>query len=75
MLYIGKQRFLKFFRLKLKIYLNPTAACQTKANNRKNTGIMGNTSIIGLKTTYASGKRVNNKLSISKTSRYKISNI
>jgi hypothetical protein len=36
---------------------------------------MGNTSIIGLKTTYASGKRVNNKLSISKTSRYKISNI
>jgi hypothetical protein len=50
-LYIGRQRFFKFLSLKLKIYLNPTAACQTKANNKKNTGITGNTSTIGLKTT------------------------
>jgi hypothetical protein len=31
----------------LTIYLNPTEACQTKANNRKNTGIAGITSTIG----------------------------
>ena len=42
------------------------AACHTNANNRKKTGIIGNTSTIGLKTTYASGKRDNNKVSISK---------
>mgnify|MGYP006353048565 CR=1 FL=1 len=42
------------------------AACHTNANNRKNTGIIGKTSTIGLKTTYASGKRDNNKVSISK---------
>ena len=41
------------------------AACHTKANNKKNTGITGKTSTIGLKTTYASGKRDNNKVSIS----------
>ena len=41
------------------------AACHTKANNKKKTGIIGNTSTIGLKTTYASGKRDNNKVSIS----------
>ena len=40
------------------------AACHTKANNKKNTGITGKTSTIGLKTTYASGKRDNNKVSI-----------
>ena len=40
------------------------AACHTKANNKKKTGITGNTSTIGLKTTYASGKRDNNKVSI-----------
>ena len=42
------------------------AACHTKASNKKKTGIMGNTSTIGLKITYASGKRDNNKVSISK---------
>ena len=42
------------------------AACQTNANNKKNTGITGNTSTIGLKTMYASGKRDINKVSISK---------
>ena len=42
------------------------AACHTKANNKKKTGITGNTSTIGLKATYASGKRDNNKVSISK---------
>ena len=47
-------------------YLNPIAACHTKANNKKKTGITGNTSTIGLKATYASGKRDNNKVSISK---------
>ena len=45
-------------------YLNPIAACHTKANNKKKTGIIGNTSTIGLKITYASGKRDNNKVSI-----------
>ncbi len=40
------------------------AACQTKANNKKNTGIIGNTSTIGLKAIYASGKRANTKVSI-----------
>ena len=44
------------------------AACQTKANNKKKTGIIGKTSTIGLKATYASGNRANNKLSINKTS-------
>ena len=42
------------------------AACQTNANNKKKTGITGNTSTIGLKTMYASGKRDINKVSISK---------
>lgn len=46
------------------IYLNPIAACQTKANNKKKTGIIGNTSTIGLNTTYASGNRAKSKLSI-----------
>jgi hypothetical protein len=36
-------------------YLKPTDACQTKASNRKNTGIAGSTSTTGLKTAYASG--------------------
>ena len=41
------------------------AACHTNANNKKKTGIIGKTSTIGLKTTYASGKRDNSKVSIS----------
>jgi len=45
-------------------YLNPIAACQTNASNKKKTGITGNTSTIGLKIIYASGKRDNNKVSI-----------
>ena len=40
------------------------AACHTNANNKKKTGITGNTSTMGLKITYASGKRDNNKVSI-----------
>ena len=48
-------------------YLNPIAACQTKANNKKKTGIIGNISTIGLNTIYASGKRDKSKLSIKKT--------
>jgi len=42
------------------------AACQTKANSRKKTGIIGKTSTIGLKIMYDSGKRDNNKVSIVK---------
>lgn len=49
---------------KFRIYLNPIAACHTNANNKKKTGIIGNTSTIGLKIIYASGKRDNNKVSI-----------
>jgi hypothetical protein len=37
------------------IYLNPTAACQTKANSKNNTGITGRMSTIGLKIAKASG--------------------
>jgi hypothetical protein len=43
-------------------YLNPTAACQTKAKSKKNTGITGATSMIGLKTAYASGNLANSKV-------------
>ena len=43
-------------------YLNPTAACQTKAKSKKNTGITGATSIIGLKIAYASGNLANSKV-------------
>ena len=53
-----------FFRL-YENYLNPIAACHTNANSKKKTGITGNTSTIGLKITYASGKRDNNKVSIN----------
>ena len=37
-------------------YLKPTADCQTKATNRKNTGITGKTSTKGENGAYASGK-------------------
>ena len=57
-------------QLETKNYLNPIAACQTNANNKKKTGTIGNTSIIGLKTMYASGKRANSKVSINKISLY-----
>lgn len=43
-------------------YLNPTAACQTKAKSKKNTGITGATSMIGLKIAYASGNLANSKV-------------
>ena len=60
----------------LVIYLNPIAACQTKANNKKKTGIIGKISTIGLKAIYASGNRAKSKLSIIKTYKYiKINNI
>jgi len=42
--------FLVFILLKKKyLYLKPTDACQTKASNRKNTGIAGSTSTTGQK--------------------------
>ena len=53
-----------FLKLYILNYLNPIEACHTKASNKKKTGIIGNTSTIGLKTMYASGKRDNNKVSI-----------
>ena len=56
-------------------YLKPIAACQTKAKSKKNTGITGNTSTIGLNTTYASGKRDNIKVSIIILIGYKFSKI
>jgi hypothetical protein len=37
------------------IYLNPTAACHTKASNKKKRGIKGRTSTRGLNREYASG--------------------
>jgi hypothetical protein len=40
-------------------YLNPTAACQAKANKRKNTGIIGIISTIGRKIRNDSGKTDN----------------
>ena len=49
------------------------AACHTKANNKKKTGIIGKTSTIGLKTMYASGKRDSNKVSINKNLCIKVS--
>lgn len=60
----NKPKFLMYFSN----YLNPIAACQTNANNKKKTGTIGNTSTIGLNAAYASGNRATNKLSINKTS-------
>ena len=48
----------------LKIYLNPIAACQTKAKSKKKTGTIGKISIIGLKIIYASGNRAKSNPSI-----------
>ena len=60
----------------MEIYLNPIAACQTNANNRKKTGIIGNISTIGLKIIYASGNLAKSKLSMINPSNYqKINNI
>ena len=35
--------------LKKEFYLNPTAACQTNTNKKKNKGINGRTSTVGAK--------------------------
>ncbi len=42
-----------------RFYLNPTAACQTKTNKKKNKGIKGRTSTVGAKALYASGNSAN----------------
>lgn len=42
-------------------YLKPTDACQTNANNKKNTGIAGITSTIGRNAVYGSGRADNKK--------------
>ena len=49
-------KIIYMFKLGQKHYLKPTDACQTKANNKKNTGIAGITSTIGRKAVYGSGK-------------------
>jgi len=43
-----------------KYYLNPIEACHTNASSKKKTGIIGKTSIIGLKSTYDSGSFATN---------------
>ena len=48
----------KKFKLK-EVYLNPTAACQTNTNKKKNKGISGRTSTVGAKALYASGNSAN----------------
>jgi hypothetical protein len=40
-------------------YLNPTAACQTNTNKKKNKGMSGRTSTVGAKALYASGNSAN----------------
>ena len=43
------------------VYLKPTAACQTKARSKNNTGIAGITSTIGRNTVYGSGRAATKK--------------
>ena len=43
------------------VYLKPTAACQTKAKSKKNTGIAGITSTIGRNAVYGSGRAASKK--------------
>ena len=42
-------------------YLKLTEACQTKANSKKSTGMIGNTSTRGSKGAYASGNFASNR--------------
>lgn len=44
------------------VYLKPTADCQTKATNKKKTGIIGRTSTKGENGAYASGKVKRNNI-------------
>ena len=46
---------------KIKSYRKLTEACQTKANNKKKTGIIGKTLTMGSKGAYASGNFASNK--------------
>jgi len=46
------------------IYLNPTLACQTKANKKNKTGITGITSASGLKIAKAPGNLLIKNVSI-----------
>lgn len=49
-LLVNKRKFsLEFSNKLLDPYLKETDACHTKANNKKNTGIIGKTSTIGSK--------------------------
>ena len=47
--------------LRFENYLKLTDACQTNANNKKNTGIIGKISTIGSNGAYASGNFAINK--------------
>ena len=49
------------WKLRLDNYLKLTDACQTNANNKKNTGIIGKISTIGSNGAYASGNFAINK--------------
>ena len=60
-------KFFMIWEFNQKYYLNPIAACHINANNKKKTGTIGNTSIIGPKATQASGRRDKSKLSINNT--------
>lgn len=46
------------------LYLNPTLACQTKANKKKSTGITGMMSVSGPNTAKTPGNLLNNNVSI-----------
>lgn len=54
---MAKNKFSNFEKIQyIQIfYRNPTADCQTKATNKKNSGITGKISTIGEKGAYASG--------------------
>jgi len=53
-----------YFPLDKKIYLNPTLACQTKANKKNKIGIIGITSANGPKIANAPGNLLKKRLSI-----------
>ena len=46
------------------LYLNPTLACQTKANKKKSTGITGIMSVSGPNTAKTPGNLLNSIVSI-----------
>ena len=57
----------RFGNTENKNYLKPTEACQTKANKRNNTGIMGKTSTSGLKIANIPGNFANTNIYINQS--------